>query len=150
MAAGLVGTVVPLIPGLPLIWAAALGYGLIGGFAFVDAVAMSLITVLLAVGVLAKYVLASRRAGTMRAPRSTLVSGGLLGMVGFFVVPIVGFLLGAVLGVLLAERRRSTDWPMAWVAAKQVITGFGLGVLIEIGAGILMIGCWALWAYAQA
>ncbi|MBA3349095.1 MAG: DUF456 family protein, partial [Actinobacteria bacterium] len=73
MAAGLAGTVVPLLPGLPLIWAAALAYGFFGGFTLVDAVAMILISLLFAAGVVAKYVLAGRRVGAIRVPRSTLV-----------------------------------------------------------------------------
>ncbi|MDQ3752686.1 MAG: DUF456 domain-containing protein, partial [Actinomycetota bacterium] len=149
MVAGLLGTVVPLIPGLPLIWAAALGYGFLGGFTLVDALVMTLMSVLLLAGAAAKYVLAGRRSTVAPTPRSTLVAGGLLGAAGFFAVPVVGFLLGAAGGVLLAERRRSTDWSSAWVAAKHVISGFGFGVLLEMGAGLVMIGCWALWAYAQ-
>ena len=149
MAAGLAGTVVPLLPGLPLIWAAALAYGFFGGFTLADAVAMMLISLLLAAGVVAKYVLAGRGGGALRVPRSTLVAGALVGVAGFFIVPVIGFPLGGVLGLLLAERRRSADWPTAWVAARHVVTGFGLGVLLEIGAGLLMIGCWAVWAFAQ-
>ena len=149
MAAGLAGTVVPLLPGLPLIWAAALVYGFFGGFTLADAVAMTLISLLFAAGVVAKYALAGRRAGALRVPRSTLVAGALGGVAGFFVVPVIGFPLGGVLGVLLAERRRSVDWSTAWATARHVITGFGLGVLLEIGAGLLMIGCWAVWTFAQ-
>ena len=149
MVAGLLGTVVPLIPGLPLIWAAALGYGFLGGFSLVDALVMTWMSMLLLAGIGAKYVLASRRSTAAPTSRSTLVAGGLLGVAGLFVVPVVGFVLGAAGGVLLAERRRSTDWSSAWSATKHVITGFGVGVLLEIGAGLLMIGCWAVWAYAQ-
>ncbi len=126
MVAGLLGTVIPLIPGLPLIWAAALGYGFLGGFSLADALVMTMISVLLLAGIAAKYVLAGRRSTAMPTPRSTLVAGGLLGVVGFFVVPVVGFLLGAAGGVLLAERRRLADWSSALMATRHVIAGLGL------------------------
>ena len=39
-------------------------------------------------------------------PTSTLLLGGVLGVVGFFVIPVVGLLVGFVLGVYLAELSR--------------------------------------------
>jgi uncharacterized protein len=147
MAVGLVGTVVPLLPGLPLIWIAALTYGVLEGFDLLGAIAMTAITVLLVGGTAAKYVLAGRRVSTERAPVTTLAAGALLGFVGFFAVPVVGFLLGALLGVLLAERWRLGHWPGAWTSTKRVVVGFGQGVLLEIGAGVVMILCWAGWVW---
>ena len=149
MAVGLAGTVIPLLPGLPIIWAAAAGYGALEGFGAVGLLAMVAITVLLAGGVTGKFVLARRRASTTGAPTTTIGAGALLGFIGFFVVPVIGFVLGAVLGVLLAERRRLHDWSRAWVSARGVIAGFGIGVLLEIGAGLLMIGCWVAWVLIE-
>ncbi|MBA3431027.1 MAG: DUF456 domain-containing protein [Actinobacteria bacterium] len=145
MTVGLFGTVVPLLPGLPLIWVAALAYGLVEGFTLAGVIAMTAITVLLVGGTAAKYVLAGRGASTESAPKSTLAAGALLGFVGFFVVPVIGFLLGALLGVLLAERRRLSEWPGALNSTRRVVIGFGQGVLLEIGAGVVMIVCWAGW-----
>jgi uncharacterized protein YqgC (DUF456 family) len=145
MAVGLVGTIVPFVPGLPLIWLAALGYGLAQDFDSSGIVAMAAITFLLVVGVAAKFLLASRRATSAGAPSSTILAGVLLGFAGFFIVPVVGFILGAVLGVLFAERRRLNDWARGWESTKQVLVGFGIGVVLEVLAGLLMILSWALW-----
>ena len=41
-----------------------------------------------------------------RARTARCVVGGLLGVVGFFVVPVVGLVLGFVLGVYLSELQR--------------------------------------------
>jgi uncharacterized protein len=145
MALGLAGTLIPGLPGLPLIWLAALGYGLAGRFGVLGLVAMTAITALLAAGVTSKYVLASSRARTSGAPKSTILAGALCGFAGFFVVPVIGFVLGAVGGVLLAELRRVGSWARAWDSTREVVVGFGLGVLLEIAAGILMIVTWAIW-----
>ena len=145
MAAGLAGTLVPFLPGLPLIWVAALGYGLAEGFGVGGWIAMAAISALMGAGVLAKIVLPKRRAEATGAPRSTIIAGGIGGVIGFFVIPFVGLPLGAVAGVLLAEQRRTSDWHSAWASTKQVAIGFGLGTLAEISAGALMIGCWVLW-----
>ena len=145
MAAGLVGIVLPFIPGLPLIWGAALVYGLVEGFGTTGTVAMIVITLFLIGGVTAKIVVPQRRAAAGGAPNSTLAAGAVLGIVGFFTIPIVGLPLGAALGVLLAEYGRTGNWPAARRSTKEVIVGFGIGALLEMGAGIVMVGAWVVW-----
>ncbi|MDQ4146074.1 MAG: DUF456 domain-containing protein [Actinomycetota bacterium] len=146
MAVGLVGVVFPLIPGLPLIWGAALAFGLIEGFGSIGIAAMALITLILIGGMTAKILVPKKRATAGGAPTSTLAMGALVGIVGFFAIPIVGLPLGAAAGVLLAEYRRTDDWAAARRSTKEVIIGFGIGSLIELGAGIAMVGAWVVWA----
>jgi uncharacterized protein YqgC (DUF456 family) len=145
MAVGLIGTVLPFVPGLPLIWGAALVYGLIEGFGITGLVAMAAITVVAIAGMAAKIVLPQRRATTSGAPKSTLLVGSIAGIIGFFVIPIVGLPVGAVAGVYLAEYWRTADPGTAWRSTKQVIVGFGLGALFEMSAGIVMIVSWVVW-----
>ena len=102
---GLLGIVVPILPGLLLCYGAVLAWALLSEDAqrwYVLVVATGLV----AVSQVLKYLLPNRRlreAGV--SGRSTLI-GALLGIVGFFVVPVVGLFLGFVLGVYLAERWR--------------------------------------------
>jgi uncharacterized protein YqgC (DUF456 family) len=150
MAAGLVGTILPAVPGLPLIWAGALGYGLSEDFGTEGVAAMTLITLFLVVGVVGKYVLAHRRARGSGAPKRSIIAGGVLGFIGFFVIPIVGFFIGAALGVLLAERRRVGNWSAAWMSTRGVIAAFGIGVLLEMAAGVAMIAAWLVWVWSSS
>ncbi|MCA1708963.1 MAG: DUF456 domain-containing protein [Actinobacteria bacterium] len=71
--------------------------------------------------------------------------GILGGIVGFFVIPVVGLPVGAALGVFLAERSRTPDSAAAWHTTKELIVGFGLGVLAELVAGIGMVLVWVGW-----
>ena len=73
MAVGLVGTIFPILPGLMLIWAAALVYGLVGGFGGVGIAAMVVITVLSIAGVAAGVVIPNKAAGTAGASKSSLL-----------------------------------------------------------------------------
>ncbi len=102
---GLVGILVPILPGSILILAAllvwALDIGTTTGWA-VFAVA----TVMLVVGNVVKYTVPGRRLKSSGVPSSTTWAGVALGVVGFFVVPVVGLFIGFVLGVYLAERVR--------------------------------------------
>ncbi|NAZ84449.1 DUF456 family protein, partial [Kineococcus sp. R8] len=105
VAVGLVGIVVPVLPGTVLIalatavWAVATGGAAWAVFAGV--------AVVLAAGQVAMYLVPGRRMTRAGIRRSTLLLGGLLGVVGFFVVPVVGLPLGFVLGVFLAELARA-------------------------------------------
>ena len=149
MAIGLAGTIVPFVPGTSMIWAAALVYGLVAGFAPAGWIAFSAITVLLVTGTALKIVLPHRRGKAGGAPTRTLVIGALSGIVGFFVIPVVGLPLGAVAGVLVAEYTRTRSWPRAWRSTKGVIVGIGLAALAELGVGIGMVLCWAAWVVVE-
>jgi hypothetical protein len=90
-----------------------------------------------------KYLVPGRRLKASGVPTRTLLVGGVLGFVGFFVVPVVGLLIGFVLGVYLAERARvgaARAWPST-VAALQAV---GFSILIELVAAVLAAAVWAV------
>ena len=132
---GLVGIVVPVLPGAllilgaVLIWAAIVGTGTAWSVA---AVAVAF----LAVGAVVKYTVPGRRLEAAGVPRRTILMGGLLGIVGFFVIPLVGLVVGFVAGVYLAEMQRvgrASAWVSTWAAVKAA----GLSILIELASGLL-------------
>src|SRR5688500_6472695 len=99
---GLAGVVVPVIPGLLLVWAGVFVWFLDDR----DSVRMSVlvvVTLVLLLGTVVKYLVPGRRLRDDGVPWSTLALGAALGIVGFFVVPVVGLFLGFVLGVYLGE-----------------------------------------------
>lgn len=149
MAIGLVGTVLPFMPGTSLIWAASLGYGVLEGFGAPGLVAFAVISLLLGASAVLKVLLAHRRGVAGGAPTRSLLIGALAGVAGFFVIPVVGLPLGAVAGVAAAEYARTRQWPVAWRSTKGVIVGIGLGTALEFVAGMLMILCWVAWVLAQ-
>src|SRR5688500_3847373 len=91
MQVGLAGTVVPVVPGLRLLWLAGLLYGIAVGFGSVGTAAFVAMTVLAAAGTVAGVVLPHRAAGAAGAARPSLLLGLVAAVVGFFVVPVVGF-----------------------------------------------------------
>src|SRR4051794_10633262 len=105
--------VVPVMPGTVLVAAALVGWAWYvaepRGWALAAAG-----LVVLAAGAGLKYLLAGRHLRGHGVPSSTIVVGGLLGIIGFFVVPVVGLPLGFLLGTYLAELRRvgyADAWP---------------------------------------
>jgi uncharacterized protein YqgC (DUF456 family) len=145
MGAGLLGTLLPFLPGLPIVWAAALVYGLAAGFGAIGWTMFVLITLVGVTGLVLGTVLPHQRAAARGAPASTILAGVVLGLIGFFVIPIVGLPLGAGLGVMLAERSRLGSWDQAWAATRAMLVGFGIGALVQFGAGVAMIATWVVW-----
>ncbi len=142
MLVGLVGVLLPVLPGLLLIGIAGLAWAsLDGGGAARWTVAAAMVVVLLA-GTVAKYVLPARSARTTGAPRSTVLFGAVGAVVGFFVIPVVGLVIGGVGAVFLAELNRLGDAASAWRSTRAVLVGVGFGVLIELTAGLLAILIW--------
>ncbi len=142
IAVGVVGVIVPLLPGSLLVIGAILVWawdiGSPTGWAVFAVAAL-----VIALGSIVKYVVPGRRLKDNGIPNSTLFLGGALGIVGFFVIPVVGLLIGFVLGVYLAELRRvgtRDAWPATWHALKAV----GLSMLIEFTACLLAAAAWAV------
>lgn len=148
MLAGVAGTVLPFVPGILLVWAAGLVYGIVAGFGAVGVVAFGVMTALTVAGKVAGVLLPARRGKASGAPRSSLLFAAVGAVVGMIVIPIVGLPLGAVAGVFLAERVRLDDWAAAWATTREVIVGFGIGVLVELTAAVLMVLVWVGWVVA--
>lgn len=146
MAVGLFGTIIPMMPGLAIVWVAGLVYGLLTGFGALGIGAMVAMTVLLLLGMAASYVLPHRAGVLAGVGRGSLRLGIIGAIAGFFVIPVLGLPIGAVLGVLLGEQHRLGDWSTAWTTTRKVALGFGLGALAEFGAGVFMVMAWAVWA----
>lgn len=141
IALGLVGIVVAAIPGLILVWAA------VAVWAFVEKtpvgwIVLVVATVLAIAGQVVKYTVPGRRLREAGVPRRSLLFGGLLGLIGFFAIPVVGLVLGFVLGVYIAERLRLKDHSQAWPSTKHAIKAAGLSIAIEMAAGLLIALMW--------
>jgi uncharacterized protein len=142
IAIGLLGILVPILPGgllilgAILVWATELGERT----GWIVLAVAALLTVL---GAVAKYAVPGRRLKEIGIPSSTQWTGVALGLVGFFVVPVIGLFLGFVLGVYLAERRR-LGAAAAGPSTKAALRAVGLSIVIELVAGTLAAGCWVV------
>jgi uncharacterized protein YqgC (DUF456 family) len=142
MAVGLAGVVVPLLPGLLLVWAAGLVWAIAEGEGNIRWVVLGVMTVLLIAATIVKYALPARSAAATGAPLSTLFFGALGAIIGFFAIPVVGLFIGGIAGIYLAEWVRLSDARRAWDATRAALIAIGIGVLIELVAGIAMVLAW--------
>jgi len=141
IAVGLVGVLVPVLPGAFLV----LGAIAVWAFAETSATAWSVLAVaVVTIGVsqVVKYVVPGRRLRQAGIPNTSLVVGGLVGIVGFFVVPVVGLFLGFPLGVYAAELQRLGSHQLAWPSTRHALAAVGLSIVIELAGALLAAGAW--------
>ena len=143
MVVGVLGVIIPMVPGLVLCWAAVAVWAIFGD---VDSagrwVVLAVATMVAALGIVVKYAWPGRNLKRSGVPNLSLLAGGALGLVGFFVVPVVGLFIGFVLGVFLAERIRLGDFGKAWPSTKHALKAAGLAMLIELATALAIAAIW--------
>jgi uncharacterized protein YqgC (DUF456 family) len=140
---GIAGVVIPALPGLLLCWVAVLAWALLAGAGSIRWVVLAVATLILLLGVVVKYALPGRSLKSAGVPNRSLLVGGALGAVGFFVIPVVGLFVGFVLGVYLAEQFRQRDSRRAWASTRHALKAAGLSVLVEVTAALAIAATWA-------
>jgi uncharacterized protein YqgC (DUF456 family) len=141
MAVGLVGIIVPALPGLVLIWVGVLIWAVVerGTLAWT---VFALATVILGVTQIVKYLLPGRRLQAAGVPVRSIIVGGVLAVIGFFVIPVIGLFIGFVVGVYLAERMRLGPRGGARESTVHALKAAGMTILIELLGGLVIIGGW--------
>ncbi len=151
MLVGLVGIVLPVVPGLALIWLGALGFALVEDFASVDPLTFGFLTLLALIGVTADIwmtQLGAKLGGASFKSQLIGLAGGVVGALAFLVFGGIsaglGAALGSVVGVLAAEYLRLRDWHKAlksgagWLVGWLASTAFQLA----IGGVIIVVFVW--------
>ena len=140
---GIVGIVVPVIPGLLL---AVLGV-LLWAYETGGTTAWTFFAVCLAIyvaGVAIQFLVPGKRLRQQGVKTSTLLLAVVLGIIGMFVIPIVGFIIGFVLGIFLVEQGRSRDRAQAWARTKSALVAVAMSMGIELCAGVLIAITWVV------
>jgi len=138
---GLAGVLLPMLPGLLLCWGAVLVWALVERTAVAWTV-LVVATLLFATSQVVKYLVPGRRLRSAGVPWGSVAAGGVVAMVGFFVIPVVGAVAGFVGGVYGAERLRLHTHAAAWPSTVRALQAVGLSVLIELVAGLLIGTVW--------
>ncbi len=149
MIAALIGTVFPVFPGVGLAWLAALVYGFMAGWSPLAVGFMLAITVITIVAFGLVIVLPKRATEATGASRSATWAGLLGAIIGFFAIPIIGFVIGGAAGVYLAEYSISQDRQVAWTSTKGTLKGFGIAALVQVVAVVAIGILWLVWAFFE-
>lgn len=132
---GLVGVVVPVVPGLLL----TVGATLLWAYEHPAPQAWIVFGISVALylaGVVLQYLLPGKRMRQQGIGGVTMLAAVVLAIVGFFVVPVVGAIIGFVLAIFVVEYLRSKDTALAWERTKHALVAVLHSMGIELAAGL--------------
>jgi hypothetical protein len=147
--AGIVGSILPALPGLPLVFGGLLLAAWVGDFQQVGWITLTILGVLaliaMAVDMLAS-VLGTRRTGAS----SLAVLGAAIGTIVGLLFGILGLLVGPFAGALIGELLAGRHLDQAARAGLGAWLGFVVGTLAKLALAFSMLGVFAIsWFFSS-
>ena len=151
MLVGLFGLIVPVFPGLTVMWLAALVYALVqsasGLMGWVDWLLFAFITLFMIGGNIVDNIIIASKMRGHEIPWKTIILCYIVGIVvSLFFTPLAG-LVASPLALLGLEYLRFRDKKLAFESARVFMIGWGASFAARFGIGILMVIFWMLWAW---
>lgn len=138
MLLGLIGSILPALPGTPLVFLAAVGHRLYFGEASASNLVLGVLGGLMVISLIFDYVataLGAKKFGATWRGAVGAVIGGLIGL--FFAIP--GIILGPFLGAMIFEMLGDKEFKHAARAGLGATIGLLLGVLGKFSIAVVMI-----------
>jgi uncharacterized protein len=142
MLTGLLGNVIPGLPGSPLVLAGAVAHRLYFGAATVSNTVLAVLVVLALVALLLDFLatmLGAKKFGATWRGALGAVIGGVVGL--FFSLP--GIILGPFIGATLFELLGRKEFKPAAKAGAGAVVGLLLGVVGKCSIGVIVIALFA-------
>lgn len=147
MLVGLFGLIVPIFPGLVIIWLAALIFGFIHGFTTLGWALLAAITILMIIGNTIDGILMGAKALEYGASKRSIFLTLVIALgVSLFLSPIGG-LVSAPFALYFLEKANGHTKEEAINITKGLMTGWGWAFAARFGIGVVMIGLWAIWVF---
>jgi uncharacterized protein YqgC (DUF456 family) len=143
MVIGLLGAVLPLIPGPPIIWLGALYYGYRTDWE-VGWPSLTLLLVLAIVGSTADIWVSSLGARRGGASGWATIASLVGGIVGLFAFSLPGAIIGSIGGIALVEYMRHRSWQNVLRASRGYLVGWLLSMVVEVAVCLVMIAIFAV------
>lgn len=137
MLMGLAGTILPILPGIPIMWVALLGYGWYSDWAYYGLATMVVTGLIVALSLVVDQlaaVMGAKKFGATKAGMIGSVVGAILGVI-FFSLP--GLILGTFFGAMAFEMAFSRqDLKNSLASGTGALLGFLAGSLFKFMVGL--------------
>ncbi len=148
---GLLGLVIPIFPGLVIMWLGTLVYAILqnaaGNMTGWKWAIFGIITLLMITGSIADNIIIARKMRDKYVPWSSILFAfGASLVASLFFTPLIG-LAAAPVGLYLAESRRLKNNEAAIESTKAYMVGWGWAFGARFAIGLVMIGFWMIWAW---
>ena len=141
---GIIGIIVPLLPGIVLIYMAVLTYVWAYGMETLGWASFIIITLIALVTGTSDLWMSLLGAKTGGASGRAMLYGTIGAVVGSFFAPLIGTLIGYAVGLLLGEYQKRGDWAAAWKASAGGLAGWGVATAVQLGGGLIILAIF-LW-----
>ncbi|MFK0009463.1 DUF456 domain-containing protein [Paenarthrobacter sp. NPDC090520] len=150
IAVGVAGTIIPVLPGSILIGVSLLAWAIWGGAGTLGWVVFGIGLVFVVAGMAASAVLTGRKLKQHGIPNRSVLVGVIVGVVGMFVIPVVGLFVGFALGLLLSEVARTRDFRSAVRSSLAALKATGIGILVEFALACAAASTWVIGVWINA
>lgn len=136
---GLLGVILPALPGIPYMFVITLIYAALTKFTTLTTSELLVLLSLAVISISVDYlsgILGARYGG---AHKKSLLLGFLGMLIGLFILPPFGSIIGLFLGVMIAEIMMHNDKDKAFKAAAGSLIGTLSGIAINLVLGITYI-----------
>lgn len=140
---GLLGTILPVLPGLPVMYAGMVLAAWAGGFRQIGGWTLAVLGVLVLLSIVVDLLASLAGARRVGASNKGMVGAGVGGFVGiFFGLP--GLVAGPFLGAALGEVAHGREWKHASKVGFGTWMGLLLGAIFKLGLAFAMLGLFGL------
>lgn len=139
MLVGLVGVIIPIIPGALLIWLGVVVYAFGFGIEAIGWPSFILISLLGLFAGTADLWLPLVGAKTRGLSKRALLLGSIGAIIGTFVLPLIGTIIGYMLGLLAGEYNKHGDWELAKKRSLGGLADWGVATAVQLAGGLIMI-----------
>lgn len=142
MIVGLFSLIIPVMPGLTIVWLGVLIYALATGLDTTSGIIFGFQTLLMLGGNFADNLFMGAKARQSGASWLAVLAASLAAIIGSFLLPPFGGLLAAVIVLFTIETLRLKDWRKALDSTKEMAKGCGCAFFARFAIGLTIIGSW--------
>ena len=140
---GLIGIVLPLLPGAPLLFLGLVAAAWAEDFAYVGFGTLGILAALTALIYVVDFLAGILGAKHFGASPRAMIGAGIGAVVGIF-MGFVGIIIGPFLGAVIGELSVRRELTAAGMAGLGTTIGLLLGVAAKIALGLTMVGIFVL------
>lgn len=140
IAIGILGTIIPSFPGISLSWLSLLVWVILDGGGTTRWVIFLIASGLFVAALIANVVLPARSGA--KIDKNSILISLILGIVGFFVIPVIGLPLGYALGVFITESGRERNVSLAWQRTWNALKAFGYATIVQMACAMGIAFLW--------
>ena len=144
--AGLLGLLLPALPGAPLLFGGLLVAAWAEDFAYVGAGTLTLLGILALLTYAVDFAATALGAKRFGASKRAIVGAALGALVGLFFGPL-GIILGPILGAVGLELLQSHELGTSVRSGFGTIVGMLFGLAIKFSLAVVMVGLFLWWIW---